>query len=162
MAKGPKCARLTQVIADAFDPNQLQDLLEEPALVHDVIDATRLQRIREDMERAAARRLQPHYIESFFLEAFRRLGGTVRQREPRRYEVTHIPAAVRQRNRLIGTRNLILERYERITFDKELIAPPRTAPGSFHMSWTSASGCCGGPNPGALSGSAAPRYHPGR
>jgi len=117
-------ARLTQVIADAFDPNQLQDLLEERALVHDVIDATRLQRIREDMERAAARRLQPHYIESFFLEAFRRLGGTVRQREPRRYEVTHVPAAVRQRNRLIGTRNLILERYERITFDKELIAPP--------------------------------------
>ena len=34
------------------------------------------QRIREDMERAEARRLQPHYIESFFLEAFQRLGGT--------------------------------------------------------------------------------------
>ena len=32
-------------------------------------------RIREDMERAEARRLQPHYIESFFLEAFQRLGG---------------------------------------------------------------------------------------
>ena len=30
------------------------------------------------MERAEARRLQPHYIESFFLEAFQRLGGTVR------------------------------------------------------------------------------------
>ena len=32
--------------------------------------------IREEMERAEARRLQPHYIESFFLEAFQRLGGT--------------------------------------------------------------------------------------
>ncbi len=117
-------ARLTQVIADAFDPAQLRDLLEERALIHDVIDATRLQRIREDMERAEARRLQPHYIESFFLEAFRRLGGTVRQREPRRYEVTHVPAVVRQRDRLIGTGEPVLYRYERITFEKHLIAPP--------------------------------------
>jgi len=43
------------------------------------MDASRVQRIREDMERAEARRLQPHYIESFFLEAFRLLGGTAKQ-----------------------------------------------------------------------------------
>ncbi|MER3487767.1 MAG: RNA helicase, partial [Chloroflexota bacterium] len=117
-------ARLTQVVADAFDPAQLRDLLEDRALVHDVIDATRLQRIREDMERAEARRLQPHYIESFFLEAFRRLGGSVRQREPRRYEVTHVPAVIRHRDRLIGAGEPVLSRYERITFEKSLIAPP--------------------------------------
>jgi superfamily II DNA or RNA helicase len=116
--------RLTQVIAGAFDPAQLRGLLEEHALVHDVIDATRLQRIREEMERAEARRLQPHYIESFFLEAFRRLGGTVRQRETRRYEVTHVPAPVRNRDRQIGTGDPVLPRYERITFEKDLIAPP--------------------------------------
>ncbi len=52
------------------------------------------------MERAEARRLQPHYIESFFLEAFSRLGGTLKQREPRRYEITHVPATVRNRDRL--------------------------------------------------------------
>ena len=48
------------------------------------------------MERAEARRLQPHYIESFFLEAFERLGGSTRAAEPRRYEVTHVPAACPQ------------------------------------------------------------------
>jgi len=117
-------ARLTQVIADAVDPAQLRNLLEERALAHEVIDATRLQRIREDMERAEARRLQPHYIESFFLEAFQRLGGSVRQREPRRYEVTHVPAVVRQRDRQIGTGEPVLRRYERIVFEKDLIAPP--------------------------------------
>lgn len=116
-------ARLNQVIADAVDPSRLRDLLEERALVHDVIDATRLRRIREDMERAEARRLQPHYIESFFLEAFKRLGGSVRQREPRRYEVTHVPAVVRHRDRLIGVGEPVLHRYERITFEKDLIAP---------------------------------------
>ena len=65
-------ARLTQVVADAFDRTQLQDLLEERALAHDAMDASRVFRIREEMERAEARRLQPHYIESFFLEAFKR------------------------------------------------------------------------------------------
>ena len=75
------------------------------------------------MERAEARRLQPHYIESFFLEAFRRLGGTAKQREPRRYEVTHVPAPVRNRDRLIGFGEPVLPRYERIAFEKSLIAP---------------------------------------
>ncbi|MGE5552981.1 MAG: helicase-related protein [Betaproteobacteria bacterium] len=117
-------ARLTQVIADAFDRQQLQDLLEERALAHDVIDSARLQRIREEMERAEARRLQPHYIESFFLEAFRRLGGSVNLREPRRYEVTHVPATVRHRDRLISIGEPVLPRYERITFEKAFIAPP--------------------------------------
>jgi hypothetical protein len=88
------------------------------------MDASRVARVREEMERAEARRLQPHYIESFFLEAFQRLGGTVRQREPRRYEITHVPAPVRNRDRQIGAGDPVLARYERITFEKELIAPP--------------------------------------
>jgi hypothetical protein len=75
------------------------------------------------MERAEARRLQPHYIESFFIQAFRQLGGTIRQREPHRYEITHVPAPVRNRDRLIGAGEPVLSRYERIVCDKALIAP---------------------------------------
>jgi len=66
------------------DRPQLHALLDERALAHDAMDASRVARGREEMERAEARRLQPHYIESFFLEAFTQLGGTTRQREPRR------------------------------------------------------------------------------
>jgi hypothetical protein len=116
-------AKLTQAIVNAVDRPQLQSLLEERALAHDVMDVSRVARVREDMERAAARRLQPHYIESFFLEAFSQLGGTVRQRETRRYEITHVPAPVRNRDRLIGTGEPVLPRYERIAFEKSLIAP---------------------------------------
>ncbi|HUJ30824.1 MAG TPA: helicase-related protein [Candidatus Acidoferrum sp.] len=116
-------AKLTQVIADAVDRPHLQDLLEDRALAHDVMDASRVARVREDMERADARRLQPHYIESFFLEAFTQLGGTIRQRESRRYEITHVPAPVRNRDRMIGTGEPVLPRYERIAFEKSLIAP---------------------------------------
>jgi hypothetical protein len=75
------------------------------------------------MERAEARRLQPHYIESFFLEAFRQLGGTIRQRETRRYEITNVPAPVRSRDRQIGTGDPVLQKYERVAFEKDLLAP---------------------------------------
>jgi len=117
-------ARLQEAVAEAVDRSHLQDLLEERALAHDTMDATRVARVREEMERAEARRLQPHYIESFFLEAFRLLGGTVRPREPQRWEVTHVPAPVRNRDRLIGTGEPVLPRYERIAFEKALLAPP--------------------------------------
>jgi len=124
-------ARLNQVIADAFDRDQLRDLIEERALAQDSMDASRVYRIREDMERAEARRLQPHYIESFFLEAFHRLGGSVKQREPRRYEVTHVPAVVRNRDRAIGIGEPVLPKYERIAFEKNLVAPQGEALAAF-------------------------------
>ncbi len=116
-------ARLTQAVLHAFDRKEIEDLLEERALAHDTMDASRVRRVREDMERAEARKLQPHYIESFFLEAFKQLGGTLRQRETRRYEVTHVPAPIRNRDRLIGIGEPVLQRYERIAFEKSLIAP---------------------------------------
>ena len=124
-------ARLTKAVENALDRSQFQDLLEERALAHDSMDASRVHRIREDMERAEARRLQPHYIESFFLEAFERLGGSAKQREPRRYEVTHVSAPVRNRDRLIGIGEPVLPRYERIAFEKSLVAPQGQALAAF-------------------------------
>jgi SNF2 family DNA or RNA helicase len=116
-------ARLTTVVEHALDRQHLQTLLEDHVLAPDIMDASRVQRIRQDMERADARRLQPHYIESFFLQAYASQGGSVRQREPRRFEIAHVPAPIRHRDRLIGTGEPVQPRYERITFDKALVAP---------------------------------------
>src|SRR5690606_8641625 len=104
---------------------------EDSALAQESMDVSRVRRVREEMERAEARRLQPHYVEAFFLEAFKRLGGTVRQREPRRYEVTHVPAAVRERARLMGSREPVVPRYERIAFEKDLLTLPDKPPAAF-------------------------------
>ena len=116
-------SRLTRVVSDAFDKGQVQDLLEESALAQDSMDTSQVRRIREEMERAEVRRLQPHYIESYFLEAFSRAGGRVSEREPRRYHISHVPASIRQRGRLLGLGEPVLSRYERVTFEKHLIAP---------------------------------------
>ena len=117
-------ARLDTAVDHALDHDALQELLEERQLAHDAMDASRVQRVREDMERAEARRLQPHYIRSFFQEAFKRLGGKLWQREPGRFEVTNVPASVRHRDRMIGVGAPVLPRYERIVFEKPLVAPP--------------------------------------
>ncbi|MBD3646315.1 MAG: RNA helicase, partial [Pseudomonadales bacterium] len=124
-------AKLDKVVDDAFDRTQIQELLEERALARDAMDASRIQRVREDMERAEARRLQPHYIEAFFIEAFKRLGGTIRQRENKRYEVSRVPAPIRNRDRLIGTGAPVQPRYERIVFEKSLIGSQGEAPAAF-------------------------------
>ncbi|MFZ4677890.1 MAG: helicase-related protein, partial [Nodosilinea sp.] len=117
-------AKLDQVVSDRLDQTRLRELLEERALARDSMDASKVQEIRQEMERIEARKLQPHFIASFFLEAFQRLGGTIRQREPKRYEITHVPAVIRSRDRLIGIGDPILRQYERICFEKQLVAVP--------------------------------------
>ena len=42
-----------------------------------------------------------------------------------------MPAVVRQRDRLIGAGEPVLPRYERITFEKDLVAPPGRPPAAF-------------------------------
>jgi hypothetical protein len=88
-------------------------------LAAEAMDQTQVRQIRDDLERAQALRLQPHFIESFFLDAFKRLGGSVFEREARRYEITHVPAAVRQRDRQIGWGAPVISRYERVTFERK-------------------------------------------
>jgi SNF2 family DNA or RNA helicase len=117
-------AQLTRKVDQAMDRAQLAALIEERALAQDSMDTARVLHIREEMDRAEARRLQPHFIASFFLEAFKLLGGSISKREPDRYEVTHVPAAIRGRDRQIGSGEVIRPSYERITFDKGLIAVP--------------------------------------
>ena len=124
-------AFLTTVLDTSLDRKHLADLLDDGALVHDAIDVTKVRTVREDMERADARRLQPHYIESFFLEAFKVLGGKTTQREAKRFEVTHVPALVRNRDRMVGIGEPVQPRYERIAFDKEQVAPNGQIPAAF-------------------------------
>jgi superfamily II DNA or RNA helicase len=115
-------ALMTKRIEGALDHEEIKRLLKERALGTQPMDAAMVYAIREDMERADARRLQPHHIGSFFRAAFEQLGGTMREREKGRYEITHVPIAIRNRSRLVGTTNVVQARYERVTFEKDLIA----------------------------------------
>ena len=113
-------ARMEQVIDQALDTQHLKDLMTRNALVENHMSLDELYAIREEMDKAEARKLQPHFISSFFREAFRVVGGELRDRENGRFEVRHVPADVIERDRVIGhTRTPVLKKYERICFDRE-------------------------------------------
>lgn len=112
-------ARLNEVVDKTINRSEFQKLIEENALTDDVMDVHTVMSIKEDMERMEAHKLQPHFIEAFFVEAFQTVGGKIRRREKGRYEITFVPYAVRNRDTQIGYGEPVLNRYERICFDKE-------------------------------------------
>jgi len=121
-------ARLTKKIDQALDREHLKSLLNRNALAQETMSPERLFAVKEDMERAEARRLQPYFVRSFFLKALDALGGVAHAREAGRFEITHVPAVIRERDRRVTGRNRreqepVLRRYERICFERAAIQP---------------------------------------
>ena len=117
-------ARMDRVVDYAMNPEAFRKLIEERALTEDVMDVHMVNAIREEMERIEAHKLQPHFIEAFFVEAFTSVGGKIRKRENGRYEITSVPYAVRSRDMQIGFGEHVLNRYERVCFDKDFCNIP--------------------------------------
>lgn len=121
-------ARLTQKIDRALDREHLKSLLNRNALAEQTMSPERLFAVKEEMEKAEARRLQPYFVRAFFTKALDALGGTAHPREAERYEISHIPSAIRERDRRLTGRNRrehepVLRRYSRICFEREAIQP---------------------------------------
>ena len=113
-------ARQDQVI-DRNIGDRITDLVEERALAIGEIGGEDIHEIRRDMERAKLRKLQPGFISIFFIEALRRFGGRIVEREKGRFEITRVPGIVRQRGRATGSGKELHSRYERVTFEKHLV-----------------------------------------
>ncbi|TIX93552.1 DUF3883 domain-containing protein [Rhizobium sp. P44RR-XXIV] len=114
-------ARLFRQVDGAVDQDHLLELLQRRALTNDTMPEAKVQELRLEMERAEAQRLQPHHVQSFFVEAFQHLGGRMKRREEGRWEITHVPVRIRERDRQIGTGTPIQKKYERICFEKSQI-----------------------------------------
>ena len=117
-----KKAELFRKVDGAVDVDAIEKLVAERKLTSEGMDPHAVAAIREQMERAQARRLQPHFIGAFFREAFTMLGGRIAEREKGRFEISRVPSILKERDRLIGRSDPVLDRYARITFEKNLIA----------------------------------------
>ena len=113
--------RLFQQVDGAINQEHLLKLLQRRALTNDTMPEARVEELRLEMERAEAQRLQPFHVQSFFVEAFQHLGGRLKQREAGRWEITHVPTILRERDRQIGVGAAIQRKYERICFEKNRI-----------------------------------------
>jgi SNF2 family DNA or RNA helicase len=87
-------ARLTQKVEHALDTEHIKTILDRNALAQETMRPERLFAVKEEMEKAEARRLQPYFIRSFFMKAFDGLGGSIHPRESGRFEITSYPPAV--------------------------------------------------------------------
>jgi len=123
-------AQLEQAIDNVMDQERVRDLLEQESLVAATMDTRQIERIRADMERAAARRLQPFYIKAFFVQAFERLGGKLHERETGRFGINNVPAIIRNHAKDHGLGSISIK-YERICFEKALIHRQGTPSATF-------------------------------
>ena len=115
-------------VVDATVSDGLKEVLARQALHHDMMSLADVEEIRLRMERVEANRLQPHYIQAFFDEAFGRFGGRTVQREPGRYEIKNVPVRIRDRDRAIGTGAPVVKSYERVTFEPDKVRVPDAPP----------------------------------
>lgn len=116
---------LRKSVEGALDTERLRGILNRNALCKEMMTPERLFAVKEEMDRAEARKLQPHYMRSFFLEAFQQLKGTIHSREERRYEITYVPEQIRSRGDALRQKNSrTLPRYQRICFEKEQVQLP--------------------------------------
>jgi superfamily II DNA or RNA helicase len=123
-------AKLYRQVDTALDLDHLRTILDRNALAQETMSAHRLFAVKEEMEKAEARRLQPFFIRSFFMKAFEMLGGSIHPREPGRFEITYVPTLIRERDRQISGRNRrdttpVVRRYERVCFTKEAVSPEK-------------------------------------
>ncbi|MFZ6654722.1 helicase-related protein [Undibacterium sp. TJN19] len=119
-------ARLRQKVDGALDTSHLREIISRNALAEEIMDEKRLFALKEEMEKAEARKLQPYFIRSFFAQAFERLGGDLRPRGSGRYEITFVPGVIRERDRQISGRDRrnmdpVLVKYERVCFEKQFV-----------------------------------------
>ncbi|WP_419841245.1 helicase-related protein [Candidatus Poriferisodalis sp.] len=100
----------------------LRKVLEERALLGGLVGTSTNDEVRRRMEEARARRLQPWFVHDFFAQALQLYGGRIVRRESGRYEITRVPASVREAaDPSLGP---VQERYARVTFDKAFVQPP--------------------------------------
>ena len=120
---------LPRVVEGALDTDHLIEILRRNALSEEVMNLDRLFMVKEEMEKAEAKKLQPYFIRAFFLQAFQALGGDIRAREQGRYEIANVPAIIREKDKLLAgkeRRNLnpVTQRYERVCFEKKFVTLP--------------------------------------
>lgn len=114
--------KMKQVIEGALDTEHLKIIIKRNALVEQHMGLEQLYAVKEEMDRAEARKLQPYFIRSFFEEAFNILGGEIKPREESRWEIRHVPAQILERDRVISdTRTSVTRVYERICFEKQFV-----------------------------------------
>lgn len=102
-------------IIDAEVAHGLDDLMQERALATETFTRKDLEHLRDQMDAARARKLQPHYIAQFFRRALEYHGGRYIPKTKGTAAVRRLPRSVLDWAR--GHAVPVADRYDRVTFE---------------------------------------------
>ena len=112
----------------AMQRQHIEEVISKNALCKSDFGGDKLLQVKQKMDEAEAKRLQPCYVSAFFETAFHFLHGTYMPKERGRFQIKQIPATLRnyqaETRAGLKIRDVIPRSYERVCFDKDTIELP--------------------------------------
>lgn len=122
---------MSEQVEEVLNHEKLKAIMQNNMLVEQAMSKDALFAVKAELDKAEARKLQPYFVRSFFKAAFTCpfIGGRVTEMEARRYSIRNVPSTLIELNkRELHTRTPLVQRYERVCFEKELINTGTGAP----------------------------------
>lgn len=119
---------MNRKIDSDLDPAKLERLIREQSNFQQTMTPEMVYRIKDEMDKAEARKLQPCFVRAFFQGAFQSLGGELRNRGNGRWAIPHVPAVVRDKAKSINSRRPVASTYNYVCFEKSAIRPTSSSP----------------------------------
>ena len=119
---------MTKVVNSELDTAKLKRLIAEQSNFEQAMTPDMVYKIKEEMDKAEARKLQPCFVRAFFQGGFQSLGGELRKRGNGRWMIPHVPAAVREKAKRVNSRRPVATTYDYVCFDRESIRPTSASP----------------------------------
>lgn len=113
---------MTDTISNTLDHDNLLKLMQKNCLLKDFMSKEDLYKVKDEMDKAEARKLQPCFVRSFFIQALTNAKGSIQKRIKSQYKVKNVPSCIKNnKNFKTLSRKPILDSYERVCFDRQYI-----------------------------------------
>ncbi len=124
IADAPERERYLDEVVNPKVSEGIPEILARQQLVPSHMETAEIAETRKEMERAEVARLQPYHVEAFFHRAFADVGGSLRIRESHRFEIRRVPTEVKERDRITGYGQPVVDSYHRVAFDPKYVKVP--------------------------------------
>lgn len=120
LAKQRTWEDIKDYVEKSFSVEKVRQALEEAKTLGLATQHIDLASLQAEEARAREQRLMPEYIEDFFAEAFKALGGSVEKRQDGLYKIDRVPFELRQTSPELKRRfGPVNKEYRKLTFHKE-------------------------------------------
>lgn len=119
--KDPEVRKWQEQIIDATVGDAAKRLADEKALYEAINVGVDAEEIAKQITLNAAKKLQPGFIQSFFVTAFKKMHGKIETKEQGLFEITSVPDKLRQLSHKSSRIGFITSTYDQVVFQREKI-----------------------------------------